>query len=95
MICVSNYRRPAALAKTLAGWCETTPSYIPITVLSNTTQDIVAILAVIHDIQSEYNDRKINHIVDETRQPGHWGCLAESWNTLIQVALRHEKWVIL
>jgi len=90
---ISNYRRPDALKKTLLSWLNSGISNtVPIYVLSNVqNNDVDKIIRSVKDCW----DNNIYHIVDYTRQQGHWGCLAQSWNTLIQMCLKNHEWIIL
>jgi hypothetical protein len=95
MIGISNYRRPKQLWQTLVDWVNSTPSYVPILILSNTSIDNDITISTINDVRKAYPDREFIHVVDYTRHVDHWGCLAQSYNTIIQHILKHHEWVIL
>jgi hypothetical protein len=93
---ISNYRRPQSLFRTLLGWMQTTPPGTRIYILHNTWQDENEVFdAVCHAEYLDDHKHPVSQVIDHTRHRSHWGCLAESWNTLIQHILDDHEWVIL
>jgi len=92
---ISNYRRPEEIERTVLGWINSTPDYVPILILSNTVLDANKITLIIDNVRRQNPNRQIKHLIDETRIDTHWGTLSASWNTLIQHILRDHEWVIL